>query len=261
VPGLAAFTAIRKSFAQWSTPTCSDLAFTDLGLSQAAADRRVGYFPGEYNRNLVLFRTANCAISVPPGDACVQTSGSLKDYRGCSNTYDCWGRDENVIATTTTTSNRFTGQILDSDIEINNAPRADGTRNFRFTAVDGPPCADVNQTGCVDIDVQNTITHEAGHSIGLDHPPVQDATMYASAPPGETSKRALHDDDVRGVCEIYPKGERTATCLSDPITLTAGASSDGGGCGCSHSSPSGAATALAVLALAALRRRGSTRSR
>src|SRR5205823_14818564 len=45
---------------------------------------------------------------------------------------------------------------------------AGGTR-FIFTAVDGPPCADINQTGCVRIDVQNTITHEAGHTIGLDH--------------------------------------------------------------------------------------------
>ena len=240
VVGSAAFTAIRKSFAAWSGISCSDLAFTDLGLSQDPANRRVGYFDGEYNRNLVLFRTVNChGGAVPKGDACL-TQG------GCGNKYDCWDHADGVIATTTTTSNRFTGQITDSDIEINDAPAPDGTR-LVFTAGDGPPCSDPNQTGCVRIDIQNTITHEAGHSLGLDHTLDSTATMFATAPEGETSKRTLHSDDIQAICDIYPKAARTVTCLSDPITLTQSGSSNGGGCGCSQSQ-SGPGAILGLLA-------------
>jgi len=253
VAGPAAFDAIRHSFAAWSGPTCSDLFFQDLGLSN---DRRVGYFPGEFNRNLVLFRTANCHNSVevvPPGDPCI-AAGS------CGNQYDCWNHDDSVIATTTTTSNRYTGQINDTDIELNDSPASDGTR-FRFSTADSPACSATAQTDCVSIDIQNTVTHEAGHSIGLDHSLDPVATMYATAPLGETSKRKLHQDDTDAVCAIYPKGLPTATCLGSPLTLTAGAASDGGGLGCSLHSRSNALDAGALgLSLLALRRRARKRA-
>ena len=251
VVGAAAFSAIRKSFATWGQISCSDLAFQDLGISNDPKDRRVGYFPGEYNRNLVLFRTANCGDgttgAVPKGDSCL-TSG------GCGNKYDCWDHGDGVIATTTTTSNRYTGQINDSDIELNNAPAPDGTK-FTFTAVDSPPCSDPNQTGCVRIDIQNTVTHEAGHSIGLDHTTDPTATMYATAPEGETSKRQLHNDDIQAICDIYPRGSPTVTCVNDPVTLTETGSSNGGGCGCSHTQDGALGFLLAVGLFLRLNRR------
>ena len=237
---LAAFTAIRKSFDAWAGITCSDLSFPDLGISQDPKDRVVGYFPGQYNRNLVLFRTTNCRTGVVPvGDSCL-TQG------GCGNKYDCWEHGDTVIATTTTTSNRYTGQISDTDIELNDATAPDGSK-FLFTAVDGPTCTSPTQTGCVSIDIENTVTHEAGHSIGLDHSPDPTATMYATAPVGETSKRLIGTDDRNGICAIYPLGQRTVTCLSDPITLTSVGSSNGG-CGCSHGQ-TGPGAALGTLLL------------
>ena len=234
VVGPAAFTAIRKSFAAWAAVPGSDLAFLDQGLSLDPKDRRVGFVQGQFNRNLVLWRTANCRTRAPPGDACL-TAG------GCGNLYDCWEHNPDVIATTTTTSNSFTGQIRDSDIELNDAPAADGSK-FIFTASDGPACNDPNQTGCVRIDIQNTVTHEAGHSLGLDHSRDPSATMYATAPEGETSKRTLRDDDLQGIRAIYPLGQPTVTCLASPITLVQSGSSSGGGC----SSP-GAVSPLALL--------------
>lgn len=53
-------------------------------------------------------------------------------------------------------------------------------------------------------DVQNVVTHEVGHVFGLAHPGngEQDKvqTMYASAPPKETSKRTLEPDgDIPGI--------------------------------------------------------------
>ena len=256
VVGTGAFDAIRRGFLTWSGVSCSDLVFPDLGLSQNPADRRIGYVPGGFNRNLVLFRTANCeAGAVPAGDPC------LADGLSCGNKYDCWAHPSQVIATTTTTSNRFTGQIADSDIEFNDAPSPDGTR-FVFTAVDSPPCGDANQTNCVHIDIQNTATHEIGHSIGLDHSSDPTATMYATAPDGETAKRTLHPDDVQAVCDIYPKGARTSTGLGDPITITPGAQGEVKGCGCNAAgaAPAGQGVLLALLGLA-LRARWRRRSR
>lgn len=243
VPPTLAFDAIRRSFLTWSGASCSDLAFPDLGISENPADRRTGYVPGGFNRNLVFFRTANCAGgAVPAGDACLSEGG-------CGNKYDCWEKAGGVIATTTTTSNRFTGQIADSDIEVNDAPGPDGLK-FTFTAIDGPPCLDTNQTNCVRIDIRNTITHEAGHSVGLDHSTDPTATMYATAPEGETAKRFLHPDDELAICAIYPKGAPVVTCLGDPLTLTQTGASDGGGCGCSTGG--GAGPGLQGLLLAGL---------
>lgn len=81
------------------------------------------------------------------------------------------------------------GEILDSDIEFNGVER-------RFT-IDP---IDQNQG----IDFQNTLTHEIGHFLGLDHSTIPEATMYGIALPGETNKRDLANDDIKGARDIYP---------------------------------------------------------
>ena len=53
------------------------------------------------------------------------------------------------------------------------------------------------------IDALNTLTHEAGHFLGLDHSSDHEATMYAQAPPGEIKKRSLETDDKNGICFLY----------------------------------------------------------
>jgi MYXO-CTERM domain-containing protein len=251
IPGTAAFSAIRKSFQTWAAVSCSDLVFQDEGLSMDPKARVVGYFPGQTNHNLVLFRTRRCGNGtnggvVPPGDACLAQGG-------CANAWDCWDHGDGVIATTTTTSNRFTGQINDTDIEINDSVPSSGTK-FIFTAVDGAPCIDPNQTGCVRMDVQNTITHEAGHSLGLDHTTDPNATMYATAPQGETSKRVLGSDDIQAICTIYPLGKPTVTGNLDPISLTPIRSSNGG-CGCSQAQTGPGAVLGALAFFLQIRRR------
>ncbi len=52
-------------------------------------------------------------------------------------------------------------------------------------------------------DIQNVMTHEVGHMLGLGHSDVYDATMYKEGPVGETSKRSLYFDDLLAVEEIY----------------------------------------------------------
>lgn len=52
-------------------------------------------------------------------------------------------------------------------------------------------------------DVQNCLTHELGHALGLGHSANTEATMYYSVNLGETKKRDLHTDDLNGYWAIY----------------------------------------------------------
>ena len=56
------------------------------------------------------------------------------------------------------------------------------------------------------IDVQAVATHEIGHQLGLNHPPVQGATMYYAIGAGNLGPRSLHSDDIAGLCALYPSG-------------------------------------------------------
>lgn len=62
-----------------------------------------------------------------------------------------------------------------------------------------------------DVDLQSVATHEVGHLLGLDHSNLNRATMYY-AYTGGTSARKLHDDDIQGVCALYP---RVCSCTKD----------------------------------------------
>ena len=52
-------------------------------------------------------------------------------------------------------------------------------------------------------DVQNTITHEFGHGLPLQHTSYTAATMYQYTYLGETAKRSLYYDDINGIRAIY----------------------------------------------------------
>lgn len=81
------------------------------------------------------------------------------------------------------------GMILDSDILINGV-------NHDFTTT--------NELG--KYDVQDIVTHEAGHFLGLGHevsPIDPQATMFAVASPNEFNKRVLHADDLKGIHAGY----------------------------------------------------------
>ena len=53
-------------------------------------------------------------------------------------------------------------------------------------------------------DVQNAMTHELGHMLGLDHSTSSKLnTMYPSCSLGETTKRTVKQDDLNGFHHIY----------------------------------------------------------
>ena len=131
------------------------------------------------------------------------------------------------------------GEIYDADIEINESR---GT----YTV-----CPD---EGCTDgrIDFPNVITHELGHYFGIAHTPDDPfATMYASAPAGETLKRTLTTDDTTALCTMYPPGALPEACDPSPrggLDLTC---APPGNCGCrAPGTDRGASRGVAVAAIA-----------
>ena len=111
--------------------------------------------------------------------------------------------DPAAFAITTVWHRRTTGEILDVDMELNE---------------ERGPYAICPEPGCTDgrVDLENVVAHEMGHYLGLAHSEVELATMAGSAVAGETSKRDLHDDDMAGICAVYPPGAFGESCDATP---------------------------------------------
>ncbi len=184
------FAAAQKAFGSWKTQleSCASIA---LHEGPRTANRRQEYDPAIINENVVVWRFEKCTDTVAVNDPCHKAEN-------CGTKYDCWYHNAGALAITTTSFDPRTGRILDADIELN-------TPGFIFSTVDSPVCVKPNYAvTCVASDVQNTLTHEVGHMLGLAHNCDQGSTMFASANPGETSKRNLDDGSKRFVCDVYP---------------------------------------------------------
>lgn len=157
------------------------------------------------------------------------------------------------------------GEIVDADVELNGE---------EFTISDNGE-TDGDPNGCFS-DLANTLTHELGHVMGLDHtclaagdpprvdgdgndvpscasttdPEITTATMYNFQECGETSKASPEADDIDAICSVYPRSADPNRC--EPVAV------DGGGCCSTGSGDAGGAAGLALLtwwALAGARRR------
>lgn len=102
---------------------------------------------------------------------------------------------DRTLALTSTRYNRRSGWIVSVDIDFNG-------RDHRWYVDRGE-----SQTGAYDL--ENTLVHEMGHAIGLGHSEFSDATMAEHSSPGELNKRTLSEDDIEGVCTIYPDGQES----------------------------------------------------
>jgi hypothetical protein len=148
------------------------------------------------------------------------------------------------------------GQILDADTELNGVDYAFGVvpttaTSHACVSCPGPKCM---------MDIQNTLVHELGHMLGLDHtcfdgatpkspvdgngnpvpacdgdlpPTVPLTTMYNFADCDETIKQTPEADDVAGAFAIYPVGSAPLQCkrVAAPPPLQAGCAAAPGSSG------------------------------
>ena len=140
-----------------------------------------------------------------------------------------WTWNVDAVATTVITISRSTHQILEADIAFN-------VKHTEFAVVGSEHA---NLKG---YDVQNAMTHELGHALGLAHNTLPNTVMFPSSTPGETSKRALATDDVDGLRFLYAP---PVVAVASPTAAAAR------GCSASGSAP----FALVALMMVVLMRR------
>ena len=95
-----------------------------------------------------------------------------------------------IVAMTPIWYQPSSGQITDADIVFNG-------KDWSW-ATDGNPGA---------FDVQDVLTHEIGHFIGLDHSPSISASLWPYVSTGQYLHRSLSTDDQAGVIAIASKGQ------------------------------------------------------
>ncbi len=142
-------------------------------------------------------------------------------------------QSEDAVGLTSTTYDERTGEIFDADIEINS------TVELSTTDVADPS----------KYDLLSVLTHEVGHFLGLAHSLESGATMQPIYEVGTSEFRTLSDDDIQGICAIYPPDRPLQQCDFAPrggfasecaLGVTSG--------GCTVSSHSGGGEGAAGLA-------------
>src|SRR5882724_3479383 len=115
---------------------------------------------------------------------------------------DAWpySSQGDILALTTVTYSKKTGDIYDVDMEIN------GTMNLSTSDIVDPE----------GFDLQSIVTHEAGHFLGLAHSQDPDATMWAEYSAGTDGFRDLSDDDIAAICTVYPPATVDNVCDFTP---------------------------------------------
>jgi hypothetical protein len=174
-----------------------------------------------------------------------------------------------AFALTSVWHDETTGEILDVDMEINDDPDlspALGTLGIcpREVVVGTRVlCSEPNL-----VDIQNVVTHEAGHFFGLGHSDVPQSAMRPQSETRDMSKRTLEPDDIEGICAIYPPGSLPEECDYTPrnsLSYECAVPASSSGCGCTAAgsretgTPGSIAATLAGLVLLSflLRRRSA----
>jgi len=158
--------------------------------------------------SMVAASTRNWAAPVAAGISWVQQANTAimgADPHDAVNAIyfdDHWTQDPSLLGLTYVWSTTD-GEIVGFDMALN--------ATHHEWSVDGSD--DSN-------DLLNTLSHEFGHALGVDHSPsIEIATMYPSTFPGELVKRDLDTDDIDALLYLYDVAEKdpaAAGCSTAP---------------------------------------------
>ncbi len=237
-----------EHYLEWLRP-CSAVA---LSITAPSRDLSEDEVIGVLSRSVATWNAVECAGTpigyelIVLGDRTTCDGPLYRDGGGNVNSVqfvlEGWAErmyDANAFAVTTVWHRRSTGEILDADLDLN-----ERRGPYGICPADG--CDERT------VDLENVVTHELGHYLGLAHSEEVDATMYVSAVAGEVHKRDLHADDVEGICTVYPPGRPAGECDHTP---RGGLDLDcqTGCCAIAPGAPGGPVWPLALFALIPLR--------
>lgn len=220
IPGDTEFALVDQAIAAWNDgiASCSYMNIVNEGTKALEV--------GRDNVNLIKFRDAawcRPAVKNDPARCYAEAAAGLTT----------------AVYVDDGTSDRD-GAIVDADVELNG----------KYFAISNGGTT-LGSASC-QADLLNTLTHELGHLLGLEHPclapgdparvdgsgnpvplcgqttsaAVIEATMYNYQDCGETKKASLEQDDISGVCSIYPKADDPGTC--EPVSTGSGCCSAAG---------------------------------
>lgn len=223
-PGLeqtAVKNAVAAAFASWAEVPCAGhpLGFRFFPLSMST-DLTVGPGPAEPNLNVISLLT--------PAEWQREGFGASEFART-----KLWYDDK-------------TGEIVGADIA------------FNPSVMPLSVCPESTSCGAETIDLQNVVTHELGHFLGLAHSEDVSATMWCAAQRGDHEKRTLADDDKAGLCAIYKNGGAFLDTTVSTSTAAPSAAGDAQGCNVQGSSATSAPWLLVLLLLGVCTRKKTT---
>ncbi len=190
---------IQAGFAVWNDVECSPLEMKFLGRTPISAQESYGTSNRRDDRGTACAWDDEACLNAEtstslglcgPSDPPVCEHANIVVFRPFD--WPVHYASSTAFAITSVNVDPDTGQIVDADVEFN--------LEFQPLGVD-----EWSTTPSQTVDIRTTAAHEAGHFLGLDHSEVQESTMYRRAAPGETNKRDLLDDDIEGLCSIYPE--------------------------------------------------------
>lgn len=130
------------------------------------------------------------------GEIRFQLSGSTSETvsgQDEQNTVTWTDLEDDVLGQVSIFFQSSSGRIFEADIELND--------DFPWAVL---PAGEVDPSD-PRADIQATVTHEAGHFLGLDHENTKgtDVVMFFGGDTGDTTQRTLAGDDIEGVRAIY----------------------------------------------------------
>ena len=128
---------------------------------------------------------------------------SVPDYQNVVGWAYLSDKYPGAIGVTIVWATRGNKIIVDADTALNTSAQFTWTQaNILFD----PDVITLPQSVAYDVDLQNIMTHEAGHWLQLNDlysTQALEQTMYGYSPDGELKKRSLETGDIAGIYRIY----------------------------------------------------------